>query len=100
MTHLEASEIIEDVLDTLVEVGNGATDKMLHEAGAKLFKFRDEYLKKAEASLARLSEVLNALDRIENVYVPALLRDAREADKTHCNAQSINGICVRLRASL
>jgi hypothetical protein len=46
MTKEQASELIEDVLDTLVEVGNGVTDEMLHEAANKLFKFRDEFLNK------------------------------------------------------
>lgn len=32
--------LIEDVLDTLVEVGNGVTDEHLHEAADKLFKAR------------------------------------------------------------
>lgn len=32
---------IEDVLDTLLEVGNGVTDEMLHEAADKLFKVRN-----------------------------------------------------------
>jgi hypothetical protein len=36
----EAISLIEDVLDTLVEVGNGVTDEMLHEAAEKLFKVR------------------------------------------------------------
>ena len=46
MTKDEASKLLEDVLDTLVEVGNGVTDEMLHEAADKLFRFRDEYFKK------------------------------------------------------
>ena len=33
--------LIEDVLDTLIEVGNGTTDEMLHEAADKLFMVRD-----------------------------------------------------------
>lgn len=32
---------IEDVLDTLTEVGNGATDEALWEARGKLFEARD-----------------------------------------------------------
>lgn len=43
ITNNEAKLLIEDVLDTLSEVGNGVTDKMLHEACDKLFKFRDEW---------------------------------------------------------
>lgn len=46
MTKEEASTILEDVIDTLFEVGNGVTDDMLHEACDKLFKFRDEWFKK------------------------------------------------------
>lgn len=44
VNYSEAVEIIEDVLDTLIEVGNGTTDEELHRACDKLFKFRDEYL--------------------------------------------------------
>lgn len=38
--HEEEMLLIEDVLDTLVEVGNGVTDEQLHEAADKLFKVR------------------------------------------------------------
>lgn len=38
--HVEAQRLIEDILDTLIEVGNGTTDKMLHEAADKLFEVR------------------------------------------------------------
>ena len=38
-THI--MELIEQVLDTLVEAGNGVTNEMLHEAENKLFKVRD-----------------------------------------------------------
>lgn len=41
----EASIILEDVIDTLIEVGNGVTDEMLHEAADKLLKFRDEWFR-------------------------------------------------------
>jgi len=44
----EARLIIEDVLDTLVEVGNGVSDEMLHEAAGKLFRFRNEFLWKLD----------------------------------------------------
>ena len=37
----EVFGLIEDILDTLIEVGNGTTDEMLHEAANKLFKVRD-----------------------------------------------------------
>lgn len=43
LTKKEAAEILEDVLDVLVEVGNGTTDEQLQEACDKLFKFRDGY---------------------------------------------------------
>ena len=33
--------LIEDVLDTLIEVGNGVTDEALHESADKLFRVRD-----------------------------------------------------------
>lgn len=38
---ITAMHLIEDVLDTLVEVGNGVTDDMLHEAADNLFTARD-----------------------------------------------------------
>jgi len=41
----EASIILEEVIDTLIEVGNGVTDKDLHEAADKLLKFRDQWMK-------------------------------------------------------
>ena len=41
----EASILLEDVIDTLIEVGNGITEKHLHEACDKLLKFRDEFFK-------------------------------------------------------
>lgn len=34
-------EVLEDVVDTLVEVGYGTTDEMLHEAADKLIAIRD-----------------------------------------------------------
>jgi len=39
----EASLILEDVIDTLIEVGNGTTDEQLHEAADKLLNFRDNW---------------------------------------------------------
>lgn len=45
----EVFGLIEDVLDTLIEVGNGTTDEMLHEAANKLFRVRD--LLKAESEV-------------------------------------------------
>ena len=37
----EVFGLIEDILDTLIEVGNGTTDEMLHEAADELFRVRD-----------------------------------------------------------
>lgn len=37
----EVMLLIEEILDTLIEVGNGVTDEHLHEAADKLFKIRD-----------------------------------------------------------
>lgn len=39
----EAEVILEDVIDTLIEVGNGTTEKQLHEAADKLLNFRDNW---------------------------------------------------------
>lgn len=41
----DACEILETVLDTLVEVGNGISDEDLHNAADMLFEFRDCYFK-------------------------------------------------------
>jgi hypothetical protein len=40
---LAAKIILENVLDTLIEVGNGTTYEMLHEACDELFRFRDMF---------------------------------------------------------
>lgn len=37
----EAHSMIEDAIDTLIEVGNGTTDEMLHDAAGELIKARD-----------------------------------------------------------
>lgn len=44
ITKEDAHELIEEVLDTLIEVGNGTTDEMLHEAADKLFVVRDCFI--------------------------------------------------------
>ena len=36
-----AEDLLEDVIDTLCEVGNGVDDEMLHDAANRLFAFRD-----------------------------------------------------------
>lgn len=41
-----AALLLEDVLDTLVEVGNGTSDEDLRLACMKLFLFRDAYFNK------------------------------------------------------
>ena len=46
ITKEEAAEILEDVLDTLIESGNGATQEDLSNATDKLFKFRDRWFDK------------------------------------------------------
>ena len=46
MTRDEAVIIIEEVLDTLIEVGNGVTDEHLHDAADKLLDFRDNFFNK------------------------------------------------------
>ena len=43
----------------------------------------------------KLKQLDDALVEIVEKWVPALLRDAREADKTDCNAQSIRGLIIR-----
>jgi len=44
LTKEQAAELLEDVIDTLIEVGNGTTDEMLHAACQKLFKLRDGFI--------------------------------------------------------
>lgn len=41
----EATQLLEDVLDTLVEIRNGITEKHLKEVCNKLVTFRDKYFK-------------------------------------------------------
>ena len=43
----EAKEILENVLDALVEVGNGISDEELHKQCSELFRFRDEWFNKS-----------------------------------------------------
>ena len=76
----EASILLEEVLDTLIEVGNGTTEEHLHEAVDRLSKFRDEYfmwsilqnVKKVEKILEKgkadilLKEVLDTLCEVKN----------------------------------
>jgi len=45
MTDDDTIIIIEGILDTLVEVGNGVTDEMLHKQCDYLFAFRDLWMK-------------------------------------------------------
>lgn len=49
MTDEEASRIIEDVLDALIEFPNAGPeevqDEMMSDALSKLFKFRDEWMR-------------------------------------------------------
>lgn len=42
----DASLIIENLLDTLIEVGNGTTDEELHKSADYLFVLRDKWFKK------------------------------------------------------
>lgn len=50
MTSDVAACLLEDVIDTLIEVGNGTTEDHLNEALHKLLRFRDEWfsLKRGE----------------------------------------------------
>lgn len=69
----EARLLLEDVLDTLVEVGNGVTDKDLHEAADKLFKFRDEYFNKAEDEIrSRLMGIIQKAIKHEDIICDLL----------------------------
>jgi hypothetical protein len=43
LTREAACELLEQVIDTLCEVGNGVTDADLHKAADQLFEFRDRY---------------------------------------------------------
>jgi len=45
LSNEDASFIIENLLDVLVEVGNGTTDEELHKQADYLFALRDKYLK-------------------------------------------------------
>jgi hypothetical protein len=43
LTKQEASFLLEEVIDRLIEVGNGVTEKELHEAADYLLAFRDKW---------------------------------------------------------
>jgi hypothetical protein len=45
MKREEASLILEDVIDTLIRVGNWTVNEDLREAADKLLKFRDQWFK-------------------------------------------------------
>lgn len=45
LTIEDAAFILEDVIDTLCQVGNGVTHEHLHEAADYLFAFRDLWFK-------------------------------------------------------
>lgn len=45
LTKEESSFLLEEVIDTLIEVGNGVTDEQLHESADYLLYFRDFYFK-------------------------------------------------------
>lgn len=49
----EAFSLVDDVIDTLIEVGNGTTDEMLHEGADKLFVVRDCYIRNCEKPKGR-----------------------------------------------
>jgi len=51
MNRKEANDILEDVIDTLNEVGNGTSDADLHTARDQLLRFRDEYHNKQETQI-------------------------------------------------
>ena len=44
ITREEALELIEQVIDMLIEVGNGTTDEQLHKGADLLFIVRDRYI--------------------------------------------------------
>lgn len=48
LTESEAFNLVDNVIDTLIEVGNGTTDDMLHEAADILFLVRDYYISEKE----------------------------------------------------
>lgn len=65
----EASCLLEEVLDTLVEVGNGITEGHLHKACDQLFAFRDLWFKNTHEmmeleSLKKFEEMSKKLSRL------------------------------------
>ena len=46
LTDEDAALIIEIVLDSLIEVGNGVSDETLHESAEYLFALRDKWFQK------------------------------------------------------
>lgn len=49
-----------------------------------------------EADGRVIAQLSKALREIRDKWVPAILRDAREPDKTHCNALSVRSVIVRV----
>jgi hypothetical protein len=47
----KAANLLEEVIDTLIEVGNGITDEDLHKAADKLLKFREECFENCTLSI-------------------------------------------------
>lgn len=50
LTRGEAFCIIDGVIDTLIEVGNGVTDEMLHADADKLFLVRDYFISRTRGT--------------------------------------------------
>lgn len=65
--------LFEQALDTLIEVGNGVTDEMLHEATDKLFKVRDILEKsdyfKLPYKVGDIVYIINGFKEIEEMVI-------------------------------
>lgn len=59
----DANCILEDVIDTLIEVDNGVTNEHLHNTVDKLLRFKDEWLN------PRFSTLVAENERLKNELV-------------------------------
>lgn len=59
LTNDDAALILEIVLDTLVEVGNGTTDEELHKAADYLFALRDKWFNKKQIRIKTYNKYLD-----------------------------------------
>lgn len=94
--HQAAKEFLRSIKDQCIQLFG--TYIGLSEDELAGFLAQREATLRAElaAEKQRAGDLMRAIVDIRDKWVPALLRDAREADKTDCNAHSVFSVCVRV----